>query len=330
MSKKKIIIFGATGNTGSYLVQYLLEFLDLNLYEIVALSRNASSFSRKQEGVIYLDIDITNKDSFDTIPNANIYAVVNLAGAMPATMKEREWGKYIDVNITGTLNILEFCLKNNVDRIIYPTTEADLKGYWDKELVLNSDMESKYELSGNYAPYIISKCAAVDLIKTYQNNYGLKAFIFRLPTIYLYKDNPYYYVDFEKKKLGYRILIDKAINGEDIEAWGDLERQKDIVYVKDYCQLIYKAIIADNNGGIYNVGTGRGITLKEQLEVMVDVFSSDGKKSKIVNKPDKPNSRQFIMDLEKAKRELGYNPEYSYRDYLKDFKKEMEKAKDGN
>lgn len=327
MEKKKIIIFGSTGNTGSYLVEYLKNNLDFSLYEIVALSRNATSFNKKQEGVIYLDVDITDKNTFGKIPSDNVYAVVNLAGAMPATMKERDFQKYIDVNITGTLNVLEFCLKNKIDRIIYPTTEADLKGYWDKKLVLKPDLKRNYELSGNYAPYIISKCAAVDLIKTYQNNYGIKAFIFRLPTIYLYKDNPYYYVNFEKKKLGYRILIDKAINGEVIEAWGDINRKKDIVYVKDYCQLIYKAILSDNNGGIYNVGTGKGITLKEQLEVMVDVFSSDGKKSDIILCPEKNDSRQFIMDISKAKKELGYVPKYGYRDYLVDFKKEMEKAK---
>lgn len=321
MTRKKIIIFGATGNTGKYLVSYLMDNMDFSMYEVVAVSRHVVE-TKMRNDISYVSADISKKSTLKKLDDDNIYAVVNLAGAMPATMKSRNFQKYIDVNITGTLNVLEFCLRNKVDRIIYPTTEADLSGYWDKELVMKPDFDRKFSLEGNYAPYIISKCAAVDLIKTYQNNYGIKAFIFRLPTIYLYKSNPYYYVNFKKKKLAYRVLIDNAINGSDIEMWGDPTRKKDIVYVKDYCQLIYLAIMASNSGGIYNVGTGKAISLKEQLDGIVDVFC-DEKRSIIKEFPDKENSRQFIMDIEKARNELGYCPKYSYKEYLEDFKKEM-------
>ena len=152
-------------------------------------------------------------------------------------------------------------------------------------------------------------------------------FIFRLPTIYLYKNNPYYYVNFEKKMLGYRILIDKAMKGEDIELWGNPTKSKDIVYVKDYCQMIYKALLVDKEKGIYNVGTGKGVSLQEQIEGMIEVFSPKGKKSKIIYCPEKPNSREFIMDITNAKEELGYEPKYNYIEYLQDFKKEMEKGR---
>ena len=74
MEKKKVVIFGATGNTGSYLVEYLKENLDSSLYEIVALSRNATSFNKKQEVVIvinqvlkvvnYLYTDVYQKEDF--------------------------------------------------------------------------------------------------------------------------------------------------------------------------------------------------------------------------------------------------------------------------
>lgn len=325
---KKIVVFGATGNTGKYLIEYLKENLDFKKFSIVAVSRHVDESSKSINNVSYVRADISKKATLKKLDDVNIFAVINLAGAMPATMKTRNFQKYIDINITGTLNILEFCLRNKVDRIIYPTTEADLSGYWDKELVIRSDFERKFPLEGNYAPYIISKCAAVDLIKTYQNNYGIKAFIFRLPTIYLYKENPYYYVNFKKKKLGYRTLIDKAINGEEIEIWGDPNRVKDVVYVKDYCQLIYLALISTRCGGIYNVGTGKGISLEQQINEIVDVFSKD-KESVIKKCPEKGNARQFIMDISKAKEELGYCPKYDYHDYLIDFKKEMQKHEKG-
>lgn len=321
---KKIIVFGATGNTGKYLIEYLIKNMDLEQFEIIAVGRKERPVELN-ENVSYFAVDITNKEKFDILPKEDVYAVVNFAGAMPAQMSKYNPQQYIDVNVTGTLNILEYCKKNNVDRIIYPQTEADLSGYWGKEKILKPDLPRKYSLSGNYGLYIISKCTAVDLIQHYHEQYGIKMFIFRLPTIYLYKNNPYYYVNFEKKMLGYRILIDKAMKGENIELWGDPTKSKDIVYVKDYCQMIYKALLVDKEKGIYNVGTGKGVSLQEQIEGMIEVFSPKENKSKIIYCPEKPNSREFIMDITNAKEELGYEPKYNYIDYLRDFKKEMEK-----
>lgn len=323
---KKIIVFGATGNTGRYLIEYLVENMDLKQFEIIAVGRKERPLELNKN-VSYFAVDITDKEKFNVLPTENVYAVVNFAGAMPAQMSKYNPQQYIDVNVTGTLNILEYCKKNRVDRIIYPQTEADLSGYWGKEKILKPDLPRKYSLSGNYGLYIISKCTAVDLIQHYHEQYGIKMFIFRLPTIYLYKNNPYYYVNFEKKMLGYRILIDKAMKGEDIELWGDPTKSKDIVYVKDYCQMIYKALLVNKEKGIYNVGTGKGVSLQEQIEGMIEVFSPKENKSKIIYCPEKPNSREFIMDITNAKEELGYEPKYNYLDYLKDFKKEMEKER---
>ncbi len=82
--------------------------------------------------------------------------------------------------------------------------------------------------------------------------------------------------------------------------------------------MLYKAIVVDRECGFYNVGTGTAVTLKEQIEGMIEVFSPEGKKSKIISCPEKPNSREFVMDITNAKAELGYEPEYFYLDYLKD------------
>lgn len=114
----------------------------------------------------------------------------------------------------------------------------------------------------------MSKDFAVDLIENYHQMYGLKRFIFRLPTIYLYSPIDTYYVDGTNRKIGYRILIDKAAQGETIEVWGDPNRVKDMVYVKDFCQMLYKAVFADRTEGYYNVGTGVGTSALRQIEGM--------------------------------------------------------------
>src|SRR5699024_8142297 len=162
---------------------------------------------------------------------------------------------------TGILNILEYCRINKVDRILFTQTEADLSGHWEKNIVIKPYMTRKYDLKGNYALYIITKCMGVDMIERYYENFGLNIFILRLPTVYHYRSNPYYYKDGEEVLLGCRKLISRAIEGKHIEMWGDPTLSKDIVYVKDFAQMIYTAIVSEDDGGIYNVGTGVTVSL---------------------------------------------------------------------
>ena len=98
------------------------------------------------------------------------------------------------------------------------------------------------------------------------------------------------------------------------------------ICIKDFLQIIEKAILADVDGGIYNVGSG-GSTLKERVEDIIDVFSPKDHPSRIIYKPEKRSARQFVLDIRKTVNELGYEPHYSWHDYLVDFKEEMEKQR---
>ena len=148
--------------------------------------------------------------------------------------------------------------------------------------------------------------------------------MFRLPNVYLYHPAKFYYVDCVKKPIAYRYMIDRAKLGEPIEMWGNPDAFKDILYVKDLCQMMCKALTASENGGIYHAGTGVKTTLREQIEGMVQVFSPADRKSEIVEKPEKPTFTSFVMDIEYAREDLGYEPEYTYLRYLEDYKKEEE------
>ena len=321
---KKIVVFGASGDTGRYFIEYFSNNYEKKEYEIIAIGTRKTQYFEKM-GVKYYQVDITQKEEFQKLPN-DVYAVVDLAGAMPARMKGYEPQKYIDVNITGTLNILNYCKENKADRILFAQSFGDIKDYSEKHPVLHPDMERKFSFTSDHTIYVMTKNFAVDMIENYHEMYGLKRFIFRLPTIYLWSPIDNYYVDGNIRKIGYRILIDKAIAGETIEIWGDKTRKKDMVYVKDFCQMLFKALFVERNEGYYNVGTGIGTTLEEQIEGMVEVFGKDNHKSKIIERPDMPNAPQYIMDITAAVTELGYEPKYDYISMLKDFKKEMEKA----
>lgn len=319
---KNIIVFGASGDTGRYFVKYFLDHYCGTDYQVIATGTRETSFFDSLE-VPYYQVDIRKKEEFEKLPG-EVYAVVDLAGAMPARMKGYDPYKYIDVNITGNLNILEYCRKAKVDRILFAQSFGDIKDHAEDNLLLTVDLPRKFSFTSDHTIYVMTKNFAVDMIENYHQMYGLRNFIFRLPTIYLYSPVDTYYVDGKQRKIGYRLLIDKARAGEPIEVWGDPERIKDMVYVKDFCQMLYRAVFADRNCGYYNVGTGVGTSLLDQIQGMIEVFGTPGKESELIMCPDKPNAPQYIMDIAPAVSELGYKPEYTYRKMLLDFKKEME------
>ena len=142
--------------------------------------------------------------------------------------------------------------------------------------------------------------------------------------MYLYNPQQYYYVDGIKKPISYRYMIERVSSGEDLEMWGNPDAFKDILYVKDLCKMMFLALFADVDGGLYNAGTGVKTTLRQQIEGIIEVFSPEPSKTRIIERPEKPTFTSFVMDIDNMRKELGYEPEYNYLDYLKDYKKERE------
>jgi UDP-glucose 4-epimerase len=76
--------------------------------------------------------------------------------------------------------------------------------------------------------------------------------------------------------------------------------------------------------GLYNIASGRTLSLKEEAETIVRVFSPRDHPSRITYRQDKPNSIEpFLYDISKAKVDLGWSPQYSFEEWLVDYKKEM-------
>lgn len=320
---KKVIIFGATGNIGAYFTDYCNERFNGTEYEVIAVGRKKTTFFEKR-GITYLNVDLCSDIDFDTLPRDDIYAVVNLAGLLPAYLKEYDPFAYIETNVKGGLRVLEYARKNNADRVLYTQTWSEQGGYWGKEEVLSPNMPRKLIYTGDHAFYAITKTMIVETMEYYKQEYGIKNFVFRLPNVYLYHPEKFYYVDGVRKPVAYRYMIERASLGEPIELWGNPNAFKDILYIKDLCQMMYKALFANINGGTYNAGTGIKTTLREQIEGMIQVFSPVEKKSKIIEKPDGDGFISFVMDIKNAKEELGYEPEYTYMKYLEDYKKEQD------
>lgn len=318
---KRIVVLGATGNIGAYFTDYCKENLPEG-YEVIAAGRRDTDFFR-QLGIDYLQLDICNAADFEKLPE-NVHAIVNLAGLLPAHLQDYDPHQYVRANITGSLNILEYARLHGVDRVLYAQTWAVQGGYWGKETVLSPDMPKKLIYTGDHAFYCITKSMVEDTMEHYKQEYGVKNFVFRLPNVYMYHPNKYYYVNCDKKRIAYRYMIDRAVQGLPIEMWGNPDAFKDILYVKDLCRMMYLALFARVNGGVYNAGTGIATTLRQQIEGMVQVFSPKDAPSQIIEKPEGAGFTSFVMDIDNARRDLGYVPQYDYISYLNDYKKEQQ------
>lgn len=316
---KRIIVFGATGGIGAYTALHLHES---QAYEVIAVGhrKNDNGFF-EQYGIKYLSVDIADYKTFNVLPKFNVDTVINMAGVLPARSYDPRM--YIQSFTMGQLNVLEYMREVDCKKIISAQTPADLWYLQNTTEPMPADAQRSFPPSTDHSIYTIAKNAAIDITEYYHNTFGISRFILRFFNVYMYHPNPYYLVDGIKRMISFRLLIDRAEKGEDIEVWGDPTRSKEILYVKDLAQLIQNCVESTLEGGIYNVGSLKQVTLEEQIDGIIEVFTNEKKSNKIL-RPDKPDALFNHLDISKTVKELGYSPKYSYIDWLKDFKKEME------
>lgn len=318
------IVIGASSFIGVYVVE---EFLKHNLKVVVTGRNNRFKEHYDSLGVEYYNLDITKKEDFKNLPTENVQGIILLAGLLPANVNGQEEmaEKYFTVNTLGTLNVLEYCRKNKINRIISTTSYADVINSWSKDKALSEDEPRNYLYKGDHAVYVFSKNAANDLLEYYNQEYGMKNAWFRFPMVLGVGPHGYYNVNGVRIKSGFQIFLDNAINGEDIFIYGDSSIIRDVVYVKDVAKAFYNAIINNRTYGLYNITSGKPLSLKQQAEIMAEVFKTN-KKSKIILKPEIGNtSKSFLFSIEKANNDFEYFPEYSdFKDMMCDYKKDLE------
>src|SRR5699024_6002266 len=107
-------------------------------------------------------------------------------------------------------------------------------------VVLKPNLPYNFSYKGDHAIYVICNNAAIELIEHYHQEYGLKKFIFRFPTIYSYSPYLYYFPNGIKTLRPVYRMIELAKQGKPIELWGDPNYAKDMVHVYDCAQMLCK------------------------------------------------------------------------------------------
>lgn len=317
---KKILIFGATGNIGSNVAVYLKK----QGYEVVAVGHRTSDngFFATMDIQYIGGMSNENSDDYEKLPT-DIDAVINLAGTMPAHANTSPM-PYIQSIVVGTVNICEWLrTKTQCKRIIFNTTPSDVIAYLNQPTPVPDYAPRSFPKNGgDHAVYAIAKNAAVDILEHYDIAYGFKSIVFRHDTVYSWSENPYYNIDGQQKKLPWRIIVENAIEGKNVEVWGDPNFRKCLLYVNDFCSAIECALNCDHTG-IYNLSGVRFFTMDEQVQGIIDVFGSKENPPKKVYCPDKPSTPMHLYADEKAKYELGWKPCWDWWKSCEDMKRIM-------
>ena len=279
---KTIVVLGATGNLGAYIA---IDLKNHGYNVIAAGHRKSDNGFFAIHGIQYVSMDINDISTFERLPQKGVYAVAHFAGELPSRYDYNP-PRLLDSIIMGTFNVLEYMRKSSIQKIIFPQTPFDLYLYHNTITAIEADMPRTFPLVGDHSVYTIAKNAAVDLIEHYAATFDMAYFVLRFFTIYQYHPNPYHFNQTIRQKMPYRILIDKAIAGETIEIWGDPHRRKEIVYIKDFTQVVRKAVESNLKGGIYNVGGKETVSLDEQIKGIIEVFSPIDNMSNITYCPD--------------------------------------------
>jgi UDP-glucose 4-epimerase len=323
---KDVLVFGAGGFIGTYLTDELLK----QGYAVTASDLGSIGETYYREaGVPYVPIDITRKEAFDQLRNARFDSVIHLAALQPANFTSRhEPRDYIHINVVGTVNILEFCRTRQVKTIIYASSHRNTSGLWAQGRPITEADGRSLHYAGEYSMFSISETAAQDCVEHYRAQYGLRGIVFRLPPVYGFGPHLEIFRSGKPVKTGFQTFIENARACQPLEVWGDTSVGRDIIYVKDVVAACLRAIERENAAGLYNITSGYRLTLKEEAETIARVFWGDAGPPVIVLRPEKPHAMDsFVYDNSKAKRELGWSPQYDFEGMLRDYKQQLETMK---
>lgn len=324
-----ILIIGASSFIGVHTVSELLS----HKCKVAVTGRNGKFKSHYDKlGVPYYELDLPNKTDFERLPKEGVEGIILLAGLLPANAevdldKDENAADYFRVNVIGTINVLEYCRKNGINRVISACSYADVKNAWSADKAITEEEPRSFSYKGDHAVYVISKNAANDVMEYYNQQHGMKNAWFRFPPVYGVGPHGSLFVNGKIYKSGLQIFMDNASEGKDICVYGDKNLSRDVVYVKDVAKAYYQAMYSEKTYGLYNLTSGKGVTLEEQAEVIAEVFKSeDYPKSKVIYEPEKANnSPSYLFSIEKAKRDFGYEPHYAdFKVMMTDLKKDMD------
>ena len=291
----KILVTGGGGFIGKHLVKYLLKKEhQITIFDNFSNSNRETTLELQEKGVKIIEGDIVKIDELSSaIQNHDI--VIHLAAKISVEESIKDPSETFHVNVDGTKNVLIACEKNHVKKLIVASSAAVYgEGLQNSKLVESSKINP-------ISPYGESKVMMENEIKKITENNDMDYVILRFFNIYGKNQSPEYAGVITK-------FIKKIEMNQSLEIFGDGMQTRDFISVKDVVNSIYHSIENGKNQ-IYNIGSGKPITIKQLAKLMITL----SKKELKINYNDikKGDIRFSEADISLAKKELHYLPKYT-------------------
>jgi UDP-glucose 4-epimerase len=204
-----------------------------------------------------------------------------------------------EVNIGGTLNVLMAARELNIPRVVYSSSTSVYGN--PRYLPINED-----DLTNMLSPYAVSKYAGENYCKAFYESYGLSSAVVRYSNVYgtaQRPDNPYCGVVSK--------FFESAMKGEPLKIHGDGEQTRDFTYIDDTVEATILAGISPKaDGQVYNVGTGREVTVNQLARLIIEITGAPVEPA-YVDRRDIDNIRRRVVNIEKIRRELRWVPTFT-------------------
>ncbi len=295
----KVLVTGVAGFIGSHLVDRLVQEGN----QVVVID-NLSTGKRKQvnKKAQFYKMDIRSKRIERVFRKERPLIVVHLAAQMNVRLSTEDPVFDADVNILGTLNLLEHAVKHGVRKVSFASSGGAV--YGEQEVFPAAESHRTDPLS----PYGISKLAGEKYLTYYTNTTGLRHVVLRFGNVYGPRQEP-------EGEAGVVAIFSKLmLEGGQPIINGTGKQTRDFVYVDDVVESLMVTLKEDIQG-IFNVGTGQEATVNECYRIIKELTNSSCKD--LYGAAKKGEQFRSVLDVMKLREGFDWDPQVSLPEGLK-------------
>jgi UDP-glucuronate 4-epimerase len=309
-SSSSVLVTGGAGFIGSHLVDRLLAagervtvIDNFNDFYDPDIKRANVAAHRDHDNYTLVEGDIRDAALVEQIfKDGGFEQVIHLAAMAGVRPSLKNPVLYHDVNLIGTLNILEAMRKFSVPRLIFASSSSV---YGNNEKVPFSESDP---VDHPISPYAATKKAGELMTHTYHHLYGINTICLRFFTVYGPRQRP---------EMAIHKFTDQITRGEEIEVYAEGRSRRDYTYIDDIIDGVMAARDLNCEYEIINLGRSDTVTLSDLIAKIEQVL---GKKAKTRMLPSQPGDvKQTFADISRARALLGFDPKTSIDDGIEKF-----------
>jgi UDP-glucose 4-epimerase len=308
MSGEGVLVTGGAGFIGSNLVDMLLE-KGHAVYVLDNLSTGRlENISEHLESSRLRFIRGDIRDPLENHLNPRtlgegplIEAIFHLAARVDVTSSFQAPLEDAKVNYLGTMNVLDYALRNGIKKVVFSSSAAVYGDAIDLPV-------SEASVASPLSPYGLHKYSSEQLLSIYNDQYGMRNTSLRFFNVYGPRQDPSSPYSGVITK-----FLERATRGEPLTVFGDGDQTRDFIYVRDVATSIYAAYVRSARGTL-NIATGTETSVNRLAQLILSVTGSG---SQVVHSPARKGEilRSFA-DVSAASEMIGFESEHDLRSGL--------------